>query len=242
MGNKSSSKHAAPAGDDAQQPSTSRPHKGKLYGLKKRFSFRKHKAETGAHADEGAASTSAPTEPIIIPNSVKPSERAPSRGAAGGGGLSPSQREEKERQERRGSMTDKAVNTELWQKILDGSIVGTKLVQKALIYRLTTGTIIVTNPAEFRPSVRQLVHISEGIQDPTAIAKDGVDLLADSFQYQNGVPGSRLEGVDESGEQVVIVNAGQNYALVGIASWTRRDEVKKLFSELCEYFATQSEF
>jgi hypothetical protein len=59
---------------------------------------------------------------------------------------------------------------------------------------------------------------------------------------KSGVPGVKLEGVDESGEQVVIVRGGQTYALLGVASWTRRDEVDKLFTELCEYFASQSEF
>jgi hypothetical protein len=162
MGNKSSSNQ--PTSSTQADESAARPHKGKLYGLKKRLSIRKKKTDTGA------------VEETIVASSVS------QENAAKHSRLSPEAKIKKEEKERRGSIRDDSVNTELWQKILDSSIVGTKLVEKALIFRLSSGAIIVTNPSEFRPSVRQLMNISEGLQNPTVVAKNGLEVLGDAFQ------------------------------------------------------------
>lgn len=136
---------------------------------------------------------------------------------------------------------DQTGNNELWQKIVDNSLVGTGVAEKAAICNIESGGIIAYGPESFTPSVEQVQYLAGVTEEPDRCSSSGIKVADMHFIYRSGEENKALFGQGMPGEQAsdtcgVIVYRGKTKMLFVVYASGRGDTAKKTCAELFAYF------
>jgi len=136
-------------------------------------------------------------------------------------------------------LLDKASNYQMWQNIVNKSLVGTKLLTKAALVNHKTGRVHACNPEEFTPTIEQAQVLLGGIHNPGTLAVPGIKVAGDSFSYTSGSPGDYLIGTNEFGDSEVVVHITKTVLLIGVYAKDKRDAAKSLCNGISDYIKGQ---
>jgi len=141
-------------------------------------------------------------------------------------------------------------NKEVWQNIIDNSLLGTHILTKAAICNMSSGGLFAYGPEDFTPTVEQIGILVNARMNPKQLHTSGISIADERYNFSSAIPEQYMVGlqpptsVSETGPPYasgVLVFWGHHYMLIGVYK-NDQEAAIRLCNEMVEYFKSQLSF
>jgi len=141
-------------------------------------------------------------------------------------------------------------NKEVWQNIVNNSLLGTHILTKAAICNMSSGGLFAYGPEDFTPTVEQIGILVNARLNPKQLHASGFCVADERFNFSSAIPEQYMVGLQpppaasETGPPYsagVLVFWGHHYMLIGVYQNDQESAIR-LCNEMVDYFKSQLSF
>lgn len=131
--------------------------------------------------------------------------------------------------------------TNIWQNVVEGSLLGTKLFTHAAVYDQLSGEQLASSSKEFSISKEEAIHLAKATHQPGRLAAAGIVVAGETFNYSHGELGTALYGSDPMNKhRGIVIEAGDVYMIIAIYEEngeTAKKNLKEMISHFKEHYS-----